>query len=214
MKIPNTARYTYRYWEKMEKHTHTRKYTTSHRTLYQDAPVIHEMLVSLEEISRGCTKKMKIATKTFNDDYSIASTQEQIVKMVVPPGSHDGTEIVLPSAGDKKPGLLPGDIVFIIRERQHPNFHRDKDNNLIYKVDITLREALTGCNVDIPLPNGESLKLSTVDVVSHGTRKQIPGKGLPRSGKDPGDLYVDFSVIFPMELNTIQKEELEKILPD
>ena len=109
---------------------------------------------------------------------------------------------------------IPSDVVFVIREREHPSFARDEKNNLIYKVNISLREALTGCNIQIPLLCGESLNLSTDDVVSHGTCKRIPGKGMPRRGECPGDLLVHFSVAFPEELTEQQKDAISTILPD
>jgi hypothetical protein len=210
MKVHESARFSYQYHSKME--SQTRKY---HRGAHcRDKPVVHEIFLSLEELSRGCTKRMKIAAKVFNNDFSIVRTDEKIVRMDVPAGSKDGTKIVVPSAGDKKPGLIPGDVIFVIRERQHPCFTRDDENNLIYKVEITLREALTGCNIIIPLLNGESLTLSTHDVVCHGARKRISGKGMPRGGGNLGDLLVEFSVTFPVELSETQKEKISSILPD
>lgn len=206
MKEHESARFEYQYRCKME--------SQSRRYQCRDKPVVHEIFLSLEELSRGCTKKMKIAAKVFNHDFSIARTVEKIVKMDVPAGSKDGTKIVVPSAGDIKPGIIPGDVIFVIRERPHPRFTRDDENNLIYKVEITLREALTGCTINIPLLNGESLSLSTQDVVCHGTRKRITGKGMPRGAGIRGDLLVEFTVNFPVQLNEQQKENLSRILPD
>lgn len=193
----------------------------SHKTTYRrsafdprDKPVIHDILLTLEELSRGCTKRMKIVTKVFNDNLIVERTEEKIVRLDVPPGSRDGTEVVIPCAGDKKPGKIPGDVIFVIREREHAVFTRDDEDNLIHKVDISLRDALTGCNVQIPLLCGESLTLSTDDVVCHGARKRIPGKGMPRGGGRRGDLLVDFSVIFPAELTENQKHAINSTLPD
>ena len=205
-----SGRFSHHYHCKME--SQSRKYQRN--AFFHDKPVIHEIFLSLEELSRVCTKRMKIASKVFDDKYSIIRTDEKIIKMDVPAGSKDGTEFIIPYAGDKKPGIIPGDVVFVIRERQHPYFTRDGENNLIYKVEINLREALTGCNISIPLLNGQSLTLSTQDVVCHGTRKRIPGKGMPRGGGSQGDLLVDFSVVFPAELTEKQKEKINSVLPD
>lgn len=210
MKIHESARVSYHYHCKME--SQSRRY---HRDAhYRDKPVLHEVFLTLEELSRGCTKRMKIAAKVFNDDFRIIRMDEKIITMDVAAGSKDGTKIVVPSAGDVKPGIIPGDVIFVIRERQHPCFTRDDENNLIYKVEISLREALTGCNINIPMLNGEFLTLSTQDVVCHGARKRISGKGMPRGGGNLGDLLVEFAVSFPVELNETQKESINSILPD
>ena len=188
---------------------------TYHRdTLQRDDPIVHEIFLSLVEISTGCVKRMKIAAKVFDKDFVVQRTEERIVRIEVPAGARDGTRLVVPYAGNKRPDTIPSDVVFVIREREHPSFARDEKNNLIYKVNISLREALTGCNIQIPLLCGESLNLSTDDVVSHGTCKRIPGKGMPRRGECPGDLLVHFSVAFPEELTEQQKDAISTILPD
>lgn len=188
---------------------------TYHRdTLQHDDPIVHDIFLSLAELSTGCAKRMKIAAKVFNKDCVVERTEEKIVRIEVEAGAKDGTKLVVPYAGNKRPGTIPSDVIFVIRERQHPCFTRDDKNNLIFKVNISLREALTGCNIQIPLLCGESLSLSTEDVVSHGTCKTIPGKGMPRAGESPGDLLVHFSVAFPEELTEQQKDAISSILPD
>lgn len=199
--------------ETFDQHYTMQSKKTTYRTT-RDKPIVHEIFLSLEEFCTGCTKKMKIATKVFDEDFAVVRTEEKIVKVEVPPGSKDGTEVIFPSAGDKKPGMIPGDVIFVIRERKHPHFIRDEENNLIHKVEIPLRDALTGCNIRIPLLCGESLTLSTDDVVTHGTCKRIPGKGLPRGRGHHGDLLVEFSVVFPGQLTDQQKELISLTLPD
>lgn len=188
--------------------------------LDQARPIVHELFLSLEEFAIGCTKKMKIATKVYGDgdgEHPVAvleRTEEQIVSVEVPAGAKDGTRLVVPFAGNKTPGIIPGDVIFVIREREHAVFSRDDENNLIYKARISLQEALTGCDILIQLPCGEILNLGTTDVISHGTCKQIPGKGMPRGGGNRGDLFVLFSVIFPVNLTEEQKCLIRSILSD
>lgn len=179
---------------------------------YRDNPILHEIFLSLEQLSSGCTKNMRIAAKVFNKDAEVERIEERIVQFAVPAGAKDGTRVIIPSAGNIKPGKIPGDVIFVIREREHASFSRDEENNLIHNVSITLREALTGCNIEMMLPCGESLSLCTSDVITHGICKRIHGKGMPRGGKNRGDLLVKFSVIFPLDLTEEQKGEIRSIL--
>ena len=187
-------------------------------SLNQARPIVHELFLSLEEFAIGCTKRMKIATKVCVDGVhpvaTVERTEEQIVSVEVPAGAKDGTRLVVPFAGNKEPGIIPGDVIFVIREREHALFRRDDENNLIYKARISLQEALTGCDILIQLPCGETLNLGTTDVISHGTCKKIPGKGMPRDGGNRGDLFVLFSVIFPVNLTEEQKCAISSILSD
>lgn len=206
MKSYETTRTKYRYHYSTQAH----KYSTN--SSYRDNPILHEIFLSLEELSSGCTKKMKIAAKIFDEHFEVVRIEEKIVKFEVPAGAKDGTRVIIPSAGNIKPGTIPGDVIFVIRERKHTSFSRDEENNLIHNVNITLREALTGCNIVMKLPCGESLNLCTRDIVTHGICKRIQGKGMPRSGKNRGDLLVNFSVIFPVKLTEEQKDKIRSIL--
>lgn len=49
--------------------------------------------------------------------------------------------------------MIPADIVFILKEKPHPFFKREKDN-LIYSADITLKQALCGVKLSIPTLDG------------------------------------------------------------
>lgn len=160
---------------------------------------------------------MRIAANVYESLQPVAvveRTEEQIVSVEVPAGAKNGTRLVVPFAGNREPGIIPGDVIFVIREREHAFFSRDDENNLIYKAKISLQEALTGCDLLIQLPCGETLNLGTTDVISHGTCKRIPGKGMPRVGGDRGDLLVRFSVVFPVNLTEEQKCAISSILSD
>jgi DnaJ family protein A protein 1 len=55
----------------------------------------------------------------------------------------DGERITISREGDQEPGLLPGDIVIVLDEQEHPVFTR-KGMHLFLKMDIQLVESLCG----------------------------------------------------------------------
>lgn len=56
----------------------------------------------------------------------------------------DGEKIYFRGQGDEAPGLEPGDVIFVLNEKEHPRYTR-KDTNLILSVKLSLSEAITGC---------------------------------------------------------------------
>lgn len=111
--------------------------------LKQDPPVIHELRVSLEEIYSGCTKRMKISRKRLNPDGRSYRSEDKILTIEIKKGWKEGTKITFPREGDETPNSIPADIVFIIKDKEHPKFKRD-GSNIVYTAKISLREVSRG----------------------------------------------------------------------
>ncbi|MEQ2277910.1 DnaJ subfamily B member 5, partial [Xenotaenia resolanae] len=106
---------------------------------HQDAPVVHELKVSLEEIFHGCTKRMKITRRRLNPDGRSLRTEDKILNIVIKKGWKEGTKITFPKEGDETPENIPADIVFVLKDKGHVHFKRD-GSNVIYNCKITLKE--------------------------------------------------------------------------
>jgi len=104
----------------------------------QDPAVTRDLPVSLEDAMHGTTKKMKITRKVASD-----RTEEKILSIDVRPGWKAGTRITFPREGDQIPGSIPADIVFVVRDKPHPQFVRD-GSDIKYRAKIGLREV---CNL-------------------------------------------------------------------
>lgn len=130
----------------------------------------------------------------------------------VKPGWKKGTKITFEGKGDERPGSLPADIIFSIDEKQHPVFKRE-GNNLELGVEIPLVQALTGCNIPIPLLGGGQINLYIDDIVYPGYEKIISGQGMPIPKQGTrGDLKLKFLVEFPAELTDDQRSQIVSIL--
>mmetsp|Transcript_3331 Transcript_3331/g.5216 ORF Transcript_3331/g.5216 Transcript_3331/m.5216 type:complete len:292 (+) Transcript_3331:64-939(+) len=96
-------------------------------------PIVHNLLVNLDDLYTGKLKKVRI-TKKVADDSTGKIMQVAVDKEIkIKPGWKDGTRITFERAGDELPGIAPADIVFVIQARPHEYFTRDKDD-LIYHV--------------------------------------------------------------------------------
>jgi DnaJ-class molecular chaperone len=177
----------------------------------QDPPIEHDLNVTLEEVLKGCTKKMKINRRVIGPGGE--RKEDKVLTVNVKPGWKAGTKITFPREGDQNPSTIPSDIVFIIKDKPHKIFTRD-GVDLKYKAKISLKDALCGCQLSVPTLDGDNINLRINDVVSPSLVRRISGKGLPYP-KDPtkrGDLIVHFDVVFPVSLTETNKRKLADIL--
>lgn len=105
----------------------------------QGKEVVHELLVTLDEVMHGCTKHVKITRSRLNQDSRSLRTEEKVLNVVVKKGWRAGTKITFPREGDETPNSTPADITFILRDKEHNQYKRD-GSNILYTAQITLKE--------------------------------------------------------------------------
>lgn len=123
-------------------HSFTPGSTNVNRTksgLKQDPPIEHDLYVTLEEILKGCVKRMKITKKILNPDGKSSRKEDKVLTINVKPGWKAGTKITFQREGDQNPNRIPADIVFIIRDKPDSQFKRE-GVDVKYIAKITLRE--------------------------------------------------------------------------
>jgi len=175
----------------------------------------HEIQVSLEELSQGCTKKFNIKRDKFTSGR--LQREAKLFVVDVKKGWKDGTKVRYPQEANEEHGKLPGDIVFIIKSKPHSVFTRENEN-LIYRQPISLADALSGADKEyqIPLLNCDfKVSLRTQrEVITPNTEKRISGQGLPiqKTPNVKGDLIVRFDVMFPELTRGVQ--EAARLLKD
>lgn len=132
-------------------------------------------------------------------------------------GARDGERIVFKGQADETPGQLPGDLVIVCRQKNHPIFKR-KDADLFMAKNISLCEALTGFAFYITHLDGQEkyIELSPAEIVKHDDVLAVEGEGMPRNGSlfNRGNLYIKFVIDYPTSLSGDQKKALQKILPN
>lgn len=180
----------------------------------QDAPIYHDLLVSLEDIASGTTKKMKISRKVVGPDMRSTHLEDKVLSIDIKPGWKAGTKITFPREGDQSPNTVPADIVFIIKDKPHPFFKRD-GCDLIYNAKITLREALLGGQIQVPTLDSRKKLINLTNVTRPQSEKRIANEGLPypKQTSKKGDLIVKFDIKFPDELTAHQRDLLNQCLP-
>lgn len=180
----------------------------------QDAAIEKDLFVSLEDLKTGCTKKLKISRKLMAEDGNF-ELEDKILTVNVKPGWKAGTKITFPKEGDRRPGVIPADVIFVIKDKANSKFKRDSDNNLLYSAKISLRDALTGSIIEVPTLDHKKIRVRERGIIQPGSTRRISGEGfpLPKDNSKYGDLIVTYEVYLPETLSDGQVEVLRDILP-
>ena len=149
---------------------------------------------SLEDLCAGCTKKLKV-THPSGRETGEQVMMERIYEIRVLPGMQARTKFKFKA----QQGFPP--ISFVLKEKGH-SFLKRRNEDLIFDCHISPRQADRGAKLSIPLPTGETYKVSTEHRVpmNSGETMRISGKGMPirrkkEGGPSRGDLIIRFHVI-------------------
>lgn len=87
--------------------------------------------------------------------------------------------------------MIPGDVVFHLRQAPHPRFKREGDN-LRYTQHLTLREALLGFHHEVKHLDGHVVSLDSDSVTAPFEVRRIKEEGMPVHNfpSQRGDLLV------------------------
>ncbi len=107
-------------------------------------------------------------------------------------------------------GGIPGDLLVLIEEKEHPELLRD-GRNLLHDKYISISDAALGTSIDVPTIDGKA-RVKIVPGTQAGKVMRLKGKGLPEvNSYGRGDLLVTINVWTPKELNKEEKAILEKL---
>ncbi|ABN68672.2 yeast dnaJ homolog (nuclear envelope protein) heat shock protein [Scheffersomyces stipitis CBS 6054] len=143
--------------------------------------------------------------------------ERKILQVHIDPGMKDGQRVVFSGEGDQEPGITPGDVVFVVDEKQHDKYTR-KGNDLYYEAEVDLLTALAGGEIAFKHVSGDYIKIDIIpgDVISPGLVKVVENQGMPvyRQG-GRGNLFIKFNIKFPAKNFTSEEnlKTLESVLP-
>ena len=140
---------------------------------------------------------------------------KEAVTLNIDRGMRHGQKITMYGKADQEPGCEPGDIVFVIQQKEHPTFTRNGDD-LYIKQSITLTEALCGFEFIVNHLDGRKLLVQSVpgEVIRPGLVRGVADEGMPvHRSTSKGTLFIQFSVAFPPSMPTDLVENLRQALP-
>jgi molecular chaperone DnaJ len=136
---------------------------------------------------------------------------EEIITVKIPAGVAEGMQLNVQGKGNAaRRGGVSGDLLVMIEEEKHPQLIRD-GNDLIYKLNISIPDAILGAPVEIPTVDGK-VKIKIEPGTQPGKILRLRGKGLPEvNGYNRGDLLVAVNVYIPKNLSRDEKAVFEKL---
>eukprot|EP01065_Artemidia_motanka_P028035 TRINITY_DN3324_c0_g2_i1.p2 TRINITY_DN3324_c0_g2~~TRINITY_DN3324_c0_g2_i1.p2 ORF type:complete len:510 (+),score=152.40 TRINITY_DN3324_c0_g2_i1:113-1531(+) len=137
----------------------------------------------------------------------------ETVVVNVEPGTENGATFILEGQADEAPGAQAGDVYIELVQKRHPQLERVGED-LVAKQTIDLKDALSGCTVYVPRPDGKQLKLQLEpgEVKPPGSVVCVPHEGMPLRGRpERGDMLVKLSVEFP-ELSAEARGKIAEVL--
>jgi molecular chaperone DnaJ len=136
---------------------------------------------------------------------------EEVISIQIPAGVAEGMQLNVQGKGNAaERGGIPGDLLVIIEEAEHPQLVRDGDH-LIHDLYISFIDATLGTSIEIPTLEGKA-KIKIEQGTQGGKVLRLKGKGLPSINSHfKGDLLVHINVWTPQQLSSEEKKTLEKL---
>lgn len=179
----------------------------------QSKKITKEIMIDLEDLYYGISKKIKITTSKLN-----GSKVEKVLDIPIKAGYKEGTKITYTGVGNEHYNSPPDDIIFIIKEKKHLIFRRD-GNNLFLDLKIKFKDIINNKKIEIQTLDKKKLQFTCnfEDIDEWNVTKKIPNKGMPYRNKNNnlnikyGDLILNILVEFP-HLNNYQKKIMNGVL--
>ena len=153
--------------------------------------------VTLEEAVRGGSREITLSDAQTGERNTLA--------VKIPAGVRPGQRIRL--AGKGQPGFgggAPGDLFLRVELEPHPRF-RVEDGDLFVTLPVTPWEAALGGEAEVETLEGP-VRVRIPPGSSSGRRIRLRGKGLPKPGGEPGDLYAEIRIVLPETLSERERE--------
>jgi len=142
----------------------------------------------------------------------------KILEVQIDKGMKNDQSITFAGESDQAPGVEPGDIIFVIKQKDHPIFKRN-GNDLHMEKSIKLVEALAGVTFHVIALDQRTLVVRSApgEIIKPGDVLMIPEEGMPQHKRplDKGNLFIKFNIIFPLpsELPPPKMKAIEALLP-
>ena len=166
------------------------------RPIQRKPPVIVQRInISLEQSYSGGVIPLEI--NRWIDVDGTKTMEKENIYVKFPKGIDNNEMILLKEKGHNFNAAQPGDVKVIFSVKNDTPFVR-KGVDLIYNKTISLKEALTGLEMNIDHINGKKYKVDTVNnfcIINNNSNTSLPNLGMTRENVT-GKLMINFKVFY------------------
>lgn len=127
-------------------------------------------------------------------------------------GMRHGDFIKFDQVADEAVGHIPGDLIFVVHQLQHPVFTRSGDD-LFVQFTISLLESLVGFSKTLEHLDGHQVVVAKEHVTYCSEVLAIPNEGMPiKGGRGRGTLYITLNINFPHQFSENQKKLIRQAM--
>ena len=172
--------------------------------------IVEKITISLEQSYNGGVVPLEI--NRWISTNNIKNMEKEQIYVKFPKGIDNNEIILLKDKGHMLNGMS-GDVKIIFHIKNDTVFVR-KGVDLIYNKTITLKEALTGLEMNIEHVNGKKYKVDTVNnfcIINNNSNTSLPNLGMTRENHT-GKLVINFTVKFPDTITPDIRDKLKELL--
>ena len=187
----------------------------NNKPILQKPPVIvQRVTITLEQSYTGGVVPLEINRWIVTDN--VKTNEKENIYVKFPKGIDNNEMILIKEKGhnyNSSQQSIIGDVKIIFNVKNDTIFIR-KGVDLIYNKTITLKEALTGLEMNIDHINGKKYKVDTVSnfcIINNNSNTSLPELGMTRENVT-GKLVINFKVEFPKTISDETREKLKECL--
>lgn len=168
----------------------------------KNSDVLSDLYVSLEDAFNG---------KNIPVEITIPGTGVKKFSVDIPRGSETGLRLKMAGKGSTQNTAIPaGDLYINIHVKEHNTFRRMRAD-LFLNRELTIIDAALGCDIKVPTIEGREIRVAIPPGTQPNHKIRLKSKGMPllRHPQMRGDMYINISVLIPINLTEKQKQILK-----
>jgi DnaJ family protein B protein 4 len=186
-------------------------HTVFHQNMQpQPEPIITSIRINIELSYQGCVYPLEIERWILQNN--VRTTEKEMIYIHIPQGVDDNEQIILKDKGNCIQNCF-SDLRINVQVENNSVFSRS-GLDLIFRKQITLKEALCGFSFEIFHLNGKQLLINNKNnhsVIKPQYTKIVPSLGMIRE-QTSGNMVIIFDILFPDSLTPEQIATLETLL--
>jgi DnaJ family protein A protein 2 len=156
----------------------------------------------------------KLRCKTCKGQKTVK--ERKILEVAIDKGARNKQKVKFQGEANASPGVLAGDVIFVIQVKDHDVFRR-KGHHLYMNKKLSLKDALCGCSFTVTHMDDRVLHVTIPPgtCIAADSLKMIEGEGMPMHGNPfvKGNLIIQFDVEFPSTIDSATAKQLKTLLP-